>query len=87
MKIDMDDIWLCIDCTLFACNGELPPDADPEREAEITEGAEALGPHLVPDFDTETGKGHREFSSCGCDCCGSHLAGEFHRFATLVEGD
>jgi hypothetical protein len=63
------------------------PEEASKRLAAIEAGLDALGPHLVPDFDLESDdedkRGHREFSSCGCDCCGSHLAGEFHRFAVL----
>ena len=55
------------------------------REARVVAGVDALGPHLVPDYDTETGEGHREFSRIGCDACGSRLAGEMHRFAVLGE--
>lgn len=83
MRVIQDDIWLCVDCLFAAVNGDMPTDSTPERDAEITEGLAALGPHLVPDFDMETGEGHSEFSSCGCDCCCSGLAGEMHRFAVL----
>lgn len=91
MQVILDDIWLCVDCTLYACNGDLTGldyhygDKADERAREVTEGVDALGPHLVPDFDSETGDGHEEFSSHGCDACGSPLAGEFHRFAVLGE--
>lgn len=60
------------------------PSAD-ERMAEIVAGLEALGPHLVPDFDSETGKGIDEFSTRPCGCCGSKLYGGRHDFAILGE--
>ena len=53
------------------------------RMAEIVAGLEKLGPHLVPDYDSETGKGIDEFSSRPCGCCGTRLAGERHDFAIL----
>lgn len=92
MRVVRDDLWLCVDCLLATVNGDLsgveyshgvgtPKTA--ARCAEIEAGLDALGPHLVPDFDTDTGEGHEEFSACGCDCCGSPLAGEMHRFAIL----
>jgi hypothetical protein len=109
MKIIRDGIWLCVDCLFAAVNGDvsgidyyLSGDAAEKRVAEIWAGLEKLGPHLVPDFDTEGEEndegdtvfhtsdgddGHREFSSCGCDACGSRLAGEFHRFAILGNDD
>lgn len=90
MYVDRDDIWLCPECTIAAVNGDFTgldyhysePETT-ERMNAITAGLEQLGPHLVPDFDSETGDGHEEFSHRGCDCCGSGLAGEFHRFAIL----
>ena len=88
VKIVQDDLWLCVDCTMAAVNGDFTAlDNDPEsadtRQAEIVAGLERLGPHLVPDYDSETDAGLREFSSCGCDCCESSLAGHMHRFAVL----
>jgi hypothetical protein len=92
MKVVQDDLWLCVDCLSAAVNGDYTglqyyfkePEATRRTEA-IKAGLAKLGPHLVPDFDSETGEGIREFSSCGCDCCGSGLAGTMHRFAVLGE--
>lgn len=56
------------------------------RVSEIYAGLRLLGPHLVPDFDSESGEGCEEFMRApldGCACCGSTLAGTFHRFAIL----
>jgi hypothetical protein len=61
---------------------KIGPSAD-ERQAEIERGLEALGPHLVPDHDSETGDGIDEFSRRPCACCGTRLAGGRHRFAVL----
>jgi hypothetical protein len=68
---------------MVACNGDTSGIDDDEREAEVVAGVAGLGPHLVPDFDSETEEGIREFSACGCDSCGSHLAGTMHRFNLL----
>jgi len=85
MQVVKDDLWLCVDCTIVACNGDVSGIDDDDRVAAVESGLDSLGPHLVPDFDSETGEGHEEFSNRGCDCCDSGLAGEFHRFAILGE--
>lgn len=90
MMVDRDDLWLCNDCLFYAVNDDLTgidfsysgKEAD-KRVKEVTKGVHSLGRNLVPDFDSETGEGIEEFSSHGCDACGSRLAGELHRFATL----
>jgi hypothetical protein len=79
MEVVQDDIWFCVDCTMYAVNGDLPE----ENEHDVTEGVNAYGPHLVMDDDPDTGEGHDDFSSCRCDACGSRLAGERYRFAVL----
>lgn len=89
MKVVRDNLWLCVDCLFAAVNGDFSGmdgahgDKAPARIKEVEEGLVRLGPHLVPDFDSETDKGIREFSSCGCSCCNSRLAGTMHRFAIL----
>jgi hypothetical protein len=85
MRIAQDDLWLCQDCMIVAVNDDPSGIEDDERVEEVYAGLKELGPHLVPDFDSETDEGHLEFSSRGCDCCGSGLAGELWRFATLEE--
>lgn len=81
MQIERDYLWFCVDCLLAAVNGdEVEDSAQLER---IYAGLTALGPHLVPNFDAETGDGIYEFSWRQCDCCGSRLGGSRHRFATL----
>ena len=86
MKVVRDDLWLCDDCTIVAVNGDASGVESDARVAAIDAGLGALGPHLVPDFDSETGDGYEEFARHGCDCCASGLAGSFHRFAVLGEG-
>ena len=138
MKVIHDNLWLCTDCLMIAVNGDASSldyhhgDKADEREVEINEGLERLGPNLVTFFNTEEdngfwcrscdtylytsdlvqvidphgcdgdtedacphcksselseiGNGHEEFSNKGCDCCGSMLAGELHRFAIIEHG-
>lgn len=88
MIVVRDDLWLCEDCMIFAVNGDLSGidyhysgEEAEKRAKEVTDGVAKFGPHLVPDFDSETGKGCDEFSWRGCDGCG--LAGTMHRFAVL----
>lgn len=98
MRVIRDDLWLCVDCLMIAVNGDASSldyyygDNAAKRLARIEAGLARLGPHLVPDWqcDEDSGEitdGRREFSACGCDCCGSRLAGEMHRFAILGDDD
>lgn len=83
MKVIQDDLWLCQDCTFVACNGSRGIELqDPEA---TLKGLASLGPHLVPDFDSETGDGLEEFSRRGCDACKTRLHGYHARFAILGE--
>jgi hypothetical protein len=68
---------------MVAVNGDATGIESDERVAEVEAGVASLGDYLVPDFDSETEEGIREFSNCGCDACGSPLAGTMHRFAVL----
>ncbi len=90
MKIVQDDLWLCDDCVMYAVNGDLTGidysysgDEAEKRAKQVVRGVNALGPHLVPDFDSETGEGMEEFSRTTCAGCGTHLAGGRHRFAVF----
>ncbi len=58
-----NDIWLCVECMIVAVNGDTSGIEDEKRVARITAGLDALGPHLVPTFDTETDEGHEEFAA------------------------
>lgn len=55
------------------------------RRTEIDAGLDKLGLHLVPDFDSEYGRGHDEFSWRPCQCCGTSLGGARWQFAVLGE--
>lgn len=83
MIVIRDDLWLCVDCLMLACNGDASGIESDARVAECEAGLAELGPHLVPDFDSESGEGIRDFSWHGCDACGSRLGGPSHRFAVL----
>jgi hypothetical protein len=61
---------------------DIEPMAD-IRLRQITAGLEKLGPHLVPNYDSDTGRGECEFSTALCDCCGTKFAGSRHEFAVL----
>lgn len=81
MKTAISNLWLCHDCLFAAVNGETPEDSKHAKATEL--GLALLGPHLVPDFDSETGEGVLDFSWRMCSCCTCRLAGSRHRFAIL----
>jgi hypothetical protein len=85
VRVIQDDLWLCSDCTQVACNG--PHGAELTDAVSTLAGLDALGPHLVPDFDSnaETNTGIDEFSRVACASCKTHLAGYRARFAILGE--
>lgn len=83
MEIIRDGLWLCIDCTIVSCNGDVSGIEGDEQIAKVEAGLAGLGPHLVPDFDSETDDGCRDFAACQCDSCGTRLAGVRRRFAVL----
>jgi hypothetical protein len=91
MKVIRDEVWLCTDCTIVACNGDYSGIDSTERVDAINVGfdrlAEKYGDNLVPDNDSETGEGQEEFARRDCACCRSGLAGSFHRFAFLGPDD
>ena len=75
MVIVRDELWLCDDCMIAAVNGDFTgldyhygKDAD-KRQADIERGLEKLGPHLVPNFDSESSDGIEDFSRKPCVCC------------------
>jgi hypothetical protein len=73
---------------IAAVNGDVTGIESEARVAEVWTGLEALGPHLVPDFDSETGKGYYQFYARRCDSCGTysaHCGGERWDFAILGE--
>lgn len=83
MHIIRDGILLCVDCLFAAVNGDVTGIESDERVLAVEAGLERLGPHLVPDFDGETGKGVHEHSIRPCGCCETPLHGERYEFAIL----
>jgi len=83
VQVIEDGLYLCSDCTMVACNGSHGADISPEQLQRTEAGLANLGSNLVPDFDSESSIGLREFSSVPCSACGSHLAGYRARFAVL----
>lgn len=85
----MESFWLCDDC-LFAVAYEdystlslyYTADEIEKRIAAMQRGLVRLMP-ISADFDPETSRGIRTFSSSPCDGCGSPLHGQRHRFTRL----
>ncbi len=85
MKVIEDELYLCSDCTTVACNGSDGADISSEQLRATSAGLAKLGRNLVPDFDSESSIGLREFSGVRCRACGSELGGYRARFAILGE--
>jgi hypothetical protein len=83
MRVIQDNLWLCSDCLQVSVNGTRGLDITPEQLQRTTDGLAKLGPHLVSNFDSETGEGIEEFSRRICDSCQTPLLGYRARFATL----
>ena len=84
MRVIRDNIWLCSDCTMGSCNGTSTAAPELQNEKATVEGLAKLEPHIVPDFDSETGEGLQELSSVPCAACGTPLAGYRARFIQLA---
>ena len=83
MKVKIENLALCIDCTMVAVNGDYSGlswyGADEQKRIdEIDKGLEELGGHLVHE-----GRDPDEFSHRQCDCCKSRLSGQREFFAIL----
>jgi hypothetical protein len=83
MRVLQDGLYLCSDCTQVACNG--PHGIELEDAQATMDGLALLGPHLVPDFNSDTGEGLRTFDNWPCEACGTSLAGYRAQFAILGE--
>ncbi len=81
-----DNLWLCDDCSIAACNADFSAIDNPERENTIRHGLAMLGKEGYPvaNNDSETGEGILEFSRITCDCCGTKLHGSRSRFCLLT---
>ena len=76
--------WLCDDCTVYACNGDLSGLEGEDRVKDVQEGVDKLAP-LAAHWDEQ--EGVSEFSHMGCDACteNARKSGPLHRFAQLAE--
>jgi hypothetical protein len=83
MKVVRDNLWLCPDCTIYAANGDTSGIDGEAREKKVVAGVNRLGPHLVPDFDSDAGEGVEEFATKRCAGCGFNGGGSWTRFAVL----
>jgi hypothetical protein len=70
---------VCVDCLMFAVNGDLPE--DDARAAEVLAGFDSgrMQGHLVPSGDCE---GY--FSWHGCDVCCSPLGGDRYDMEGII---
>jgi hypothetical protein len=81
MNIIKDNLWLCSDCTLVACNGSYGTEV---KDLDATErGLAELGSNLVSDFDSETNDGIETCASTQCAACKTGLLSYRARFAIL----
>ncbi|HYF57063.1 MAG TPA: hypothetical protein VEA41_22625 [Salinarimonas sp.] len=76
MRIAYDDLWCCVDCTMYIANGDVPEDREDLPDLVAREWGDRAPFIVLTD-------GEEEFSRSGCDCCGSHLAGYRHEFVVL----
>lgn len=88
MKVIIENLRLCQDCTQAAVNDDysgldyyLNEQDSLERQKEIVAGLKSLGSGLVCRDDID------EFSSRKCDCCGTRLAGERTLFNVIHDYD
>ena len=83
----VDGLRFC-QCCLFAALYGDACDCPDEHDGKVTAGLDRLtseGGHIVPAFDSDTGRGCDEFSWHACDCCRSHDGGSRHEFAILAQ--
>ena len=87
MKVKIENLAFCEDCTMVAVNGDYTgldyhysEDEAEKRAKEIDDGLAALGAVYYDDS-----RDSDEFSTRRCDCCGSNLAGQRDYFIALGE--
>lgn len=84
-------LWVCVDCTFLAVNGDAPVDPDPTQPEPWASFGDQLDvtPGLIAtehDCDYAAGEWQececetRSFSLSQCDGCGSYLGGSRHAF-------
>lgn len=74
MGLKSDEYAVCVDCYMFAANGDLSalalnPETEDDRRTAITEGFERLGGYAVA-------SGPEGFSWHECECCRDGLGGD-----------
>ena len=87
MKVKIDNLAFCEDCTLAAVDGDYTgldyhysEDEAEKKAKEIDDGLAALGAVYYDDSREPD-----EFSTRKCDCCGTYLAGRREYFIVLGE--
>jgi hypothetical protein len=87
MKVIIENLALCEDCTLAAVNDDYSgldyhytAEESTIRRKEITAGLKSLGAGLCYDSNREDD----EFSTRTCDCCKTRLAGKRFPFIVVV---
>lgn len=81
MKVKIDGLTFCADCTIYAANGDLSGIDDDARADEVTRAVDSFGPHLVYDKQDD---GETFYN---CDACGERCFGTPELFAVLEEGN
>ena len=71
----LDEYAVCVDCYVFAANGDLSalalnPETEDQRRTAVTEGFERLGGYAV------AGDSEPWFSWHECECCRDGLGGD-----------
>ena len=72
-KLEIIDVDGCIDCLLYAANGEFHPDNSDHEDALIIN---AFMDHAKEGYSVTCGDGESFFSRNGCDICDSKLGGD-----------
>jgi len=92
MKVIKEDIWFCQFCmvTLLGDSTAIPEeficcDGTTSLKTYIESCVDALPPHTVSDFNSETEEGILTVTTIPCDCCGTVRLGPRYKFAELGE--
>ena len=75
MKVKYDNLWACVDCTMYLANGDIPDDRPDLADYIAVQWPDES--NLVIGNDTD------EFRYLPCDCCGSRLGGSRTSFVVL----
>ena len=72
-KLEIIDVDGCVDCLLFAANGEFHPDRSPEEDKKLENAFVSLADQ---GFSVTCGDGEGSFSWSACDICNTSLGGD-----------